>query len=287
MRIGDYDCFDLVFERFFLDGGAMFGIIPKPLWERLIPADEKNRIPMTTRCLLISGNGKNILVDAGIGDKLSGKLVKRYGITRSGSPSELLGGLGIDATDITDVVLTHLHFDHTGGATRFDKDGNAVCAFPNAIYHVQKAQWEFAHSPCLRDEGSYLPENFLPLENAGVLNLIDGPVDGLFPGIDILVSHGHTPGQQHVLLPGLESVKGSALFFASDLVPTSAHIPLIWHMAYDNNPLDLISEKKAVLSRAAADDWVICFGHDPDNAAARVKSDDNGHIVIAEAICHV
>lgn len=296
MRIGDYDCFDIVFERFFLDGGAMFGIIPKPLWEKMIPADEKNRIPMTSRSLLISGNGKNILVDAGIGDKLSDKLVKRYGITRAGSAGDILGALpgggGMRPEDITDVVLTHLHFDHTGGATRFNIDGNAVPAFPNAIYHVQKAQWEFALSPSLRDEGSYLLENFIPLENAGVLNLIDGPVAGLFPGIDILVSHGHTPGQQHVLVSGQVSgpvltpvlIQGPPLFFAADLVPTSAHIPLIWHMAYDNNPLDLILEKKAILARAAAEDWVVCFPHDPDNAATRVRTDVNGRIVVGETM---
>jgi len=292
MRIGTYNCFDIVFERFLLDGGAMFGIIPKPLWERQISADEKNRIPMVTRCLLISGNQKNILVDTGIGDKLSDKLQDRYSVHPIVSQDEikaaLPAGFDISAADITDVVLTHLHFDHAGGATRYGRDKIPEPVFPNAVYHVQRAQWEFAHSPSLRDEGSYIAENYDCLKASGRLNLIDGPADNFFAGIDILVSHGHTIGQQHVLVSGLDSgsdKEGQAsLFFASDLVPTAAHVPLVWHMAYDNQPLDLVSEKAEILGRAAAQDWVVCFPHDPVYAAARLKRDADGRIVIRERL---
>jgi len=274
MRFGLYDCFCVETDLFFLDGGAMFGVVPKNLWAKKIPADSDNRIPMQARSLILRGPDKIILVDAGVGDSLPEKFRKIYGIQASGaSMAERLALRGLTVDDITDVFLTHLHFDHVGGATR--RVGNRmVPAFPHAVYHVQQAQWDLARHPSVRDQSSYLPDNFMPLENHGVLHLVDGPKDDFFAGIDLIVTHGHTRGQQHLLVKG----KDTALFFCADLIPTSAHLPIAWNMAYDNEPLILMAEKQNILSRAAAENWVLCFEHDPEVAAASVREKD-GRIV--------
>jgi len=274
MFFGNYDCTAVELNRFLLDGGAMFGVVPRPLWEKKIRPDDANRIPMAARSLVIRGNGRTILVDAGIGDKLPEKLRRIYDVADTGSLSERLQTCGLAPGDVTDVVLSHLHFDHTGGATAYDENGQVVPTFANAVYHIQKEQWDLALNPSVRDHGSYMEENFLPLQTGGRVNLIDGPVENLFDGIDLLVSHGHTRGQHHVLV---HDPKG-ALCFASDMIPTAAHLPIAWNMAYDNEPLTLLSEKDRLLHRAAEEGWVLCFAHDPEIAAARVKY-EKGKIV--------
>lgn len=275
MRFGQYDCFCVETDLFFLDGGAMFGVVPKNLWERKIPADSANRIPMQARSLVIRGSGKIILVDAGVGNNISEKFRKIYGMAQASvSMAERLRAFGLCPEDITDVFLTHLHFDHVGGATH-QSAGRMVPAFPRAVYHVQQAQWDLACNPSLRDQSSYLPDNFLPLESHGVLNRIDGPKDDFFDGIDLIVTHGHTRGQQHLLVKGADT----SLFFCADLVPTSAHLPIAWNMAYDNEPLVLLDEKQALLARAVEENWVLCFEHDPEVSAAYV-TEKNGKPVM-------
>ena len=279
MRFGDYDCSTVLMDRFLLDGGAMFGVVPKNLWEKAIPADPENRIPMTSRSLIISGNGRVILVDTGIGDKLPDKFKKIYGIDVSAhSMDERLAPLHLSVADITDVILTHLHFDHAGGSTTL-AGGNVRPAFPNATYHVQKTQWELACHPSLRDRSSYIPDNFLPLLEHNVLHLLDGPVDDFFEDIHLIVTNGHTPGQQHPLIVGQDR----SLFFCADLIPTSAHLPIAWHMAYDNHPIDIMDEKAALLSRAVDENWILCFEHDPLTAAASVRKDGQ-KIVIGQVV---
>jgi len=270
MRFGNYECFTVETGSFELDGGAMFGVVPKILWERKIPANEKNLIPMQARSLLIQGKGKNILIDTGIGDKLSEKLKKIYKVDLDSANIDIsLSKLGVTRSDITDVIITHLHFDHAGGSTSI-MDGKAVPTFQNAEYYIQKKQWEIANNPSARDRASYMEENFMPLEEAGVLNLIDGPQE-IFEGIDIIVTNGHTRGQQHPLVKD----KTKSLFFCADLIPTSAHLPAAWNMAYDNFPMTLIDEKQKIITRALKEGWILFFQHDPCIAAATIKQTEN------------
>lgn len=275
MRFGNYECFTLELGSFFLDGGAMFGVVPKALWEKKIPADSANRIPMRARSLIVRGNGRIILVDTGAGDKLPEKLMKIYGMQiPAASMGERLAPFGLKVNDITDVILTHLHFDHAGGSTALI-DGKTVAAFPNAVYHVQQAQWDLAASPSARDRSSYMPENYMPLLEQGMLKIANGPVDNFFDGIDLIVTNGHTQGQQHPLIRG----DSESLFFCADLIPTSAHVPTVWHMSYDNEPLAIMDEKSALLDRALKENWILCFEHDPTVAAARVRKDKDRVVV--------
>ncbi|MDA3898224.1 MAG: MBL fold metallo-hydrolase [Desulfobacteraceae bacterium] len=279
MRFGSYDCFTLEMDSFLLDGGAMFGVVPKNLWEKKIPADAMNRIPMQARSLIIRGNGKVILVDTGIGDKLSDKFKKIYDIQTSvSSMAARLEPFELTVEDITDVILTHLHFDHVGGSTAI-VDGQVVATFPNAVYHVQAAQWELACNPSVRDRSSYIPDNFMPLLEQKVLNLVKGPAIDFFDGIDLIVTDGHTQGQHHPLIKG----DTTSLFYCADLIPTSAHIPTAWHMGYDNYPLNLMDEKGVILSRAIEENWILCFEHDPVVAAASVR-EEKGRVVIDQVI---
>lgn len=279
MRFGSYDCFTLVMDSFLLDGGAMFGVVPKNLWEKKIPADDANRIPMHSRSLIIRGKDRVILVDTGIGDKLPEKFKQIYAIqTTFTSMAERLMPFDLRVEDITDVILSHLHFDHAGGSTGIVA-GNVMPTFPNAIYHVQQAQWDLACNPSVRDRSSYIPDNFMPLLEQNVVNIVNGPAEEFFEGIDLIVTDGHSQGQQHPLVKG----EHSSLFFCADLIPTSAHIPTAWHMGYDNNPLNIMDEKDAILARALAEKWVLCFEHDPVAAAASVR-EEKGRVVLDKIV---
>jgi len=282
MRFGNYDCFTLELDSFLLDGGAMFGVVPKNLWEKKIPADSMNRIPMQARSLIIQGNGKVILVDTGIGDKLSDKFRKIYDIqTSATSMTERLEPIGLSVNDITDVILTHLHFDHAGGSTAI-VNGQVTATFPNAVYHVQAEQWELACNPSVRDRSSFMQDNFMPLLEQKMINLVKGEKIDFFDGIDLIVTHGHTQGQQHPLINGGNG-GGQSLFFCGDLIPTSAHISTAWHMGYDNYPLSIMDEKSAILSRAIKEKWILCFEHDPVVAAASVR-EEKGRAVLDQVI---
>ena len=277
MKFGNYECVSIDLGNLLVDGGAMFGVVPKVLWEKKIPADDKNRIHMKANSLLIQGNGKHILVDTGCGNKLSEKEKKIYDIDNDINIDALLSKHGLNCEDITDVILTHLHFDHTGGATGY-KNGAVCPTFPSAVYYLQKKQWEAANYPNLRDGSSFIKDNYMPLLDSGVLKIIDGHMN-LFEGIDIVVTHGHTPGQQHPLIRG----EGTSLFYCADIFPTSAHLPVVWHMAYDVDPLLVMKEKQDILKRALKENWVLFFEHDPDIIAARIKQDPKKGIVIKDS----
>ena len=260
--------------RVWLDGGAMFGIVPRPLWARRIAPDDRNRIPLAMRCLLLRGHGRTVLVDTGVGDKSDAKFRDIYGVDLDHSRLDRsLAALGVAPEDVTDVVLTHLHFDHAGGATRYDGRGHLALTFPEADHLVQRAHWEWAQdSP--REGASFLAENLDPLAASGRLRLLDGPGRPL-PGLELHVVDGHTRGQQLVRVTDGER----SVLHAADLVPTAAHVPLLWVMAYDVAPLDTIREKEGVLRRAAQERWTVVFEHDPEVATGRIVETERGFAV--------
>ncbi|CAN5768171.1 MBL fold metallo-hydrolase [soil metagenome] len=269
MRIGRYNVQTLEGGRLGLDGGAMFGIVPKPLWSRAIQPDEKNRIPLAMRCLLIEGEGRLILVDTGLGEKEDAKFRDIYAVDQEQSSlRRSLTAAGFVPEEITDVVLTHLHFDHCGGATRYTGEEERLeLVFPNATHHVQESHWQWAtESP--REQASFLARNLDPISDSGQLSLVRGDAE-LFPGIDTLVVDGHTHGQQLLTVRG----GGNTLFYAADLLPTSAHVSPLWIMSYDIEPLKTLEEKQRLLRRAVDEDWIVVFEHDVNVGAARIQED--------------
>lgn len=271
MRIGPYELAGLETGRFALDGGAMFGTVPRVLWSRNHPPDERNRIEMALRCLLLRGEGRNILIDTGIGAKFSEKESDIYKIDhREWTLEKALRAKGLTPDEITDVIITHLHFDHAGGST-VREDGKLRPAFPNAHYHLQAENLETACAPNLRERRSYLRENFVPLQEAGCLKLYTGGEE-ILPGIHLLPVSGHTDGQHLVKVEGSD---GQTLVYCGDLIPTSSHIAIPWIMGYDLRPLVCMREKNELLEEAARKDWYLFFEHDPKVAAARVEKNEN------------
>ena len=278
MKIGPYTLHEIHAGRLGLDGGAMFGIIPKPLWERRIAPDGRNRIPLAMRCLLLEGDGRVVLIDNGLGDKYDAKFADIYSVdVESSNLHHSLRAAGFSEEDVTDVILTHLHFDHCGGSTVRDGSGLLRVAFPNATYHVQRSHWEWAHtSP--REGASFLSENLDPLEASGQLRFVEVAVPVL-PGVDALVVNGHTRGQQLLKI----SDDDHTLLYAADLLPTAAHVPLLWVMAYDVAPLDTLAEKSPILEQAAREGWTIYFEHDTETATARIEESERGFRAIDES----
>ncbi|MDX1438713.1 MAG: MBL fold metallo-hydrolase [Rubricoccaceae bacterium] len=277
MNLAGYQL-DIIHAGFLrLDGGAMFGIVPKPLWERRIPADDKNRILLAMRCLLLRGHGRTILVDNGVGDKYTEKFGEIYGVdVEEHSLLTSLESTGVHPDEVTDVVLTHLHFDHAGGSTTRNEEGKLELVCQNATHHIQKSHWEWAkESP--REQASFLPENIDPIGKSGRLNLLEGE-ETPFPNISMIVVNGHTRGQQLPLIRG----ENETLLYAADLLPTTAHIPLLWIMAYDVEPLETLEEKTRVLQRAAQGNWRIFFEHDPEIATGRIEATERGYGVVNE-----
>lgn len=268
MNIAGYDLYPILTSHFKLDGGAMFGIIPKILWERKMPSDELNRIQMVTRSLLLVSDNKRILIDTGNGDKWQEKFKKIYEIdTKSVGLDSSLAEAGFTAEDITDVICTHLHFDHIGGNTKIE-DGKIVPSFPNAKYWMNEVNWKVANLPSEKDHGSFMQDNWAVLSENNMINFVNG-TEQFIPGIEIIISNGHTPG---MMLPVILDNKNT-LVYGADLIPTSAHIPLPWVMAYDVQPTVTIAEKKQFYQDAVKDSWILFFEHDPDIAACTIQHD--------------
>jgi len=268
MRAGRWEAATLEFGRFRLDGGAMFGVVPRVIWEREAPPDASNRIELALRCLLLRDGERTVLVDCGVGDKDGPAFRAMFAVADEGATvAERLAECGLRPEEVTDLVLTHLHFDHAGGAVRRDAAGRAVPAFPNAAIHLQRRQWEWAQAPSLRDRASYLAENLEPLAKARLV-LRDGEEE-ILPGLRVRPVHGHTPGMQLVEVDGGED---PGLVYCADLVPTTAHLPLAWVMGYDLFPLQAVEEKQELYRRHGSGSAWLVFEHDPAVAAARVDA---------------
>ena len=279
LKIGNFEICPIPTGEFGLDGGAMFGTVPKVLWEKTNPTDDKNRIQMEARGLLLKSPGCNVLIDTGngadfvlkYGEKLGNKFAEMYGIDQSG-PSLLksLKTFGLEPADIHHVILTHFHFDHAGGATT-EVNGQLAPTFPKAQYWAQWENFETARQPNLRERASYYPANFQPLLDAGVLKLLKGPVENFIPGISCMITDGHTKGQQVIKVTD----GSNTLLYCADMCPTSTHVKVPWLMGYDLHPLTLMEEKQKYLGEAADHSWYLFFEHDPYCDAALIER--NGH----------
>jgi len=275
MKIGKYTVHSILSGGFKLDGGAMFGIIPKPLWSKSNPADQLNRISLVTRNLLLVSDTRNILIDTGMGDKWNDKAKEIYEIDFSNCTLERsLRSLSIEPSDITDVLLTHLHFDHTGGSTKWE-NGKLVPSFPNAKYFVAKKNYEWGIHATDRDKGSYLTENFQPLFENGVLHFFTENENLFDDEIELINVNGHTIGQNLFKIFDTDNT----LLYCGDLFPTSSHIPLPYIMGYDLQPLISLSEKKKLLTVAIEENWKFVFEHDPFFAAAEISKNEKSFFV--------
>ncbi len=262
MHLGDIEIRYLDGGSFRLDGGAMFGVVPKVFWDKKSPPDEKNRIRLRANSLLVRAHGKTIVIETGNGTKWDAKQRGIYAV-QEGDP--LVGSLaahGVQPRDVDLVINTHLHFDHAGGNTRIE-NGRAVPTFPRARYVVQRAELAHAATPSERDRASYFPDNFLPITEAGLWDLTDSDQE-ILPGIKVARIPGHNADIQAILLSG----GGKTLAFVADLLPTRHHIPLPWIMAYDLYPMQTLETKRSWVPRMARENWIVVFGHDPEIAAA-------------------
>jgi glyoxylase-like metal-dependent hydrolase (beta-lactamase superfamily II) len=272
LTIGGYEVQEIETGTFRLDGGAMFGVVPKPLWERTSSADARNRITLASRCMLLRGNGRVVLVDTGNGTKYNEKMSDVFSIdVTQNALLRSLARVGVSPDGVTDVILTHLHFDHAGGAT-VRSNGRIEPTFPRARYSVQRSQWDAAHGPTERDRASFLSDDFDPLMEAGVLDLVEGECE-ILPGINVLLFFGHTTALQcPVLSDGQQTI-----LFCADLIPLREHVQLPWIMGYDLRPLVTLEEKRHILRRAVDERWLLFFQHDPETAVATVTNDARGY----------
>ncbi len=274
MNIGQYELHSIETGRFALDGGAMFGIIPKELWSKPHPSDEQNRIDMALRSLLIMDDKRKILVDTGIGTKLSEKFQDIYKIDQTGYNLEAsLAKYDLETKDITDVILTHLHLDHVGGATYLEGNKHKL-TFPKASHYVQKTHYEWALSPSEKDKDSFIREDFKTIEGEGKLRLVDGYAM-ILPNIDVIIYNGHTIGQQLIKI----SDGINTLVSCGDVIPFTTHIRLPYVASYDINPITTIEDKEKLLSRACNGDWVLFFEHDPVTEAVKVEKEKKGYTI--------
>jgi glyoxylase-like metal-dependent hydrolase (beta-lactamase superfamily II) len=277
MKLGAFEIYPLSDGSFRLDGGAMFGVVPKVLWQRCCAADELNRISLSLTCLLIRAHGKNILVDTGLGSKEDPRFKEMFAVDRAISLELSLKRLGLSRDDIDLVINTHLHFDHAGGNTMDNGSGTLVPAFPKARYVVQRGEYDDAVQANERTRASYRRDNFLPITETGRWDLLDGDTQ-LLSGITAMVTQGHTRYHQGIKIES----EGRTAFYLGDLIPTVCHLPLPYIMGYDLSPLKTLETKRWVLDRAFEEKWLLLFEHDPIVQAGRVRRDTDGKYVLDE-----
>ncbi|MBF0457208.1 MAG: MBL fold metallo-hydrolase [Nitrospirae bacterium] len=274
MKIGSYEIYPVEGGSFRLDGGALYGIIPRALWEKTSPPDPLNRVRVQLRSLLLAGNGRKILIDTGMGQDWTEKSREIYNYHNAVNPIvESLQTYGFTAEDITDVILTHLHFDHTGGAVAHE-NGSYRPQFPHAAYYIQREQLEWALSPSGKDKGSFIRSTFMPLLEAKVLTLLDG-YTRIDDEVELLTFNGHTKSQQLVRIFG----SNISIFFAGDLFPFASHFKPPCIMAYDLNPLITLNEKNEILRLAYEEGWIVFFQHDPENTAVTIGKNEKGFTI--------
>jgi glyoxylase-like metal-dependent hydrolase (beta-lactamase superfamily II) len=255
-----------------LDGGAMFGVVPKVMWQKMYPCDENNLCNWAMRCLLIDTGDRLILLDNGMGDKQDEKFFKNYYLNGDDTLEKSLAKYGYSASDITDVILSHLHFDHCGGSVKYNHDRTKLeLAFPNAIYWAGKQQWDWAVNPNNREKASFLPENILPIKELGALKLIETDTE-IYEGIKIRLYHGHTEGQMITFVEN----QGKTIVYMADLLPAVAHLPLPYIMSYDTKPLITLKEKEVFLNEAADKGYILFFEHDLYNECCTVQHTEKG-----------
>lgn len=255
-----------------LDGGAMFGVVPKVLWSKVYPCDENNLCNWSMRCLLIVDGERKILIDNGIGDKQDEKWLKHYYLNGEDTLEGSLAKAGYKPEDITDAVITHMHFDHCGGSVKWNKDKTGYeLTFPNATYWTSRQQFEWATNPNRREKASFLKENILPIEESGHLKLIEKEGEHI-PNIEFKLYHGHTDGQ---VIPHIK-YNGKTVVFAADLMPSSAHIPMPWIMAYDTRPLQTLKDRERFYAEALDNDYILFFEHDLYHEAGSIRDTEKG-----------
>ena len=272
--LGDLELISVSDGTFRLDGGSMFGVVPKTLWSRVAMPDERNRIALGVRPLVVRG-ARTMIIDAGIGDKENEKFHEIYGVDRSRHLDHSLAEAGLSVEDIDIVLASHLHFDHAGGFTMRDRHGKVRPRFPRAQYVARRGEWEDATHPNARTRASYLLDNYLPLAEAGVLQLVDED-QTIMPGVRVVRTGGHTPHHQMVVMES----GGKTAAFVADLVPTTAHVPDAWVMGYDLNPLEALEAKQRFAKDAVEKDILIFFEHDPHVAAGYLKSEGGKRWVV-------
>jgi glyoxylase-like metal-dependent hydrolase (beta-lactamase superfamily II) len=254
-----------------LDGGAMFGVVPKSIWQKSYPADENNLCNWAMRCLLVVDGERKILIDNGIGDKQDEKFLKHYYLNGEATLENSLATLGYSPNDITDMFLTHLHFDHCGGSIKKAGENEFEPAFKNATYWISKPQWEWATNPNRREKASFLKENIFPIQESGQLKIIEGETE-IYPGFKVKIFNGHTDGQ---MIPHI-SYKGKTIVFMADLLPSAAHVPLPYIMAYDTRPLITLQDKERFFEEALKNDYILFFEHDLYNECCTLEMTEKG-----------
>lgn len=278
MKFGRFNLSLISDGDFWLDGGAMYGSVPKVLWSRLTPVDRKNRVKLAMNCLLIRTPDAQVLVDTGMGNKLSPKLMAIYKRVRGPRLLSSLARIDIRPEEIDFVINTHLHFDHCGGNT-VKKNGQYVTTFSKAQYVIQQQEWYSAHNTDEKTKSSYRTSDFEPLKAAGQLNLVDGDYE-VVPGVEVFVTSGHTLGHQSVLIKS----EGQQALYLGDMIPTTHHLKAPYLTGFDLYPVDLLQNKKELIARAVADKWLLIFVHDPDIIAARLTDEDGKRKLVPVAL---
>jgi glyoxylase-like metal-dependent hydrolase (beta-lactamase superfamily II) len=273
MKWGDFEIHLISDGRVWLDGGAMFGVVPRKLWRRQTTPDSSNRIPLGLNCLLVQTGSQNILIDTGCGHKYTQKEVDIYRIEHPTDILQELRKVDVDPDDVDVVINTHLHFDHCGGNT-YLRGEEVLPTFPNATYVVRREEYEDACNPNERTKATYLAHNWQPVEARGQLQIVDKDCE-IFPGIELVCTPGHTPGHQSIKIRSQERV----LFYIADLCPTSAHIPLPWIMAYDLHPMTTLKTRKKIYPAAAAEEWLLFFEHDPEMPSGYLQEREGKYIL--------